>query len=168
MAYDDHFRLTDDLIAHLDGVVGSIKDPFIQSRYVGFLAMSATTVYELAVREIFIEFSDKKHRVFGAYAASHFQHLNGRIRTKDLRELHIPRFGEKYTKRYEREVEKAEKTGLRSSGISIISAYNNLIVWRNQFTHQGKIPTTPTYDEVKRSYGAGKEIIHCLARVMQR
>ncbi len=168
MAYSDHFILADDLITHLDSVVGNIQDPFIQSRYIGFVAVSATTVYELAIREIFVEFANKKHKVFGEYAGSHFKKLNGRIKTRDLRRTHVPRFGQKYVRRYERHVQNAEAQNLRANGVSILSSYNNLIEWRNQFAHQGAIPTTPTYAETIKAYEHGKEIVHCLARVMQR
>ena len=53
MPYTDHFRLADDLIAHLDTVMGGISDPFISSRYVGFVSIVAVTVYELAIKCVF-------------------------------------------------------------------------------------------------------------------
>ena len=52
MAYADHFKLADDLIAHLTPAVAGIADPFLASRYWGFVAVAAVTVYELAVKEI--------------------------------------------------------------------------------------------------------------------
>ena len=54
MTYSDHFQLADDYLAHLDKTMGSISDPFILSRYTGFLAVSAVTVYELGIKTIFI------------------------------------------------------------------------------------------------------------------
>ncbi len=48
MAYHDHFKLADDMISHLDSVIGGITDSFVTSRYVGFVAVAAVTVYELA------------------------------------------------------------------------------------------------------------------------
>ena len=168
MAYTDHFQLADDLITHLDAVVESIVDPFITSRYVGFVSVSAATVYELAIKEIFIDFAQKKHKVFGVYAESYFRRLNGRIKTGELRNTHIPRFGDRYVKRYRKMEEAAEKAALRDQGLSILAAYNNLIEWRNQFAHQGRIPTTATYAEVTGAYQVGKEIIHCLARAMTK
>jgi hypothetical protein len=166
--YSDHFKLADDLLIHLNGVINSLKDPFITSRYVGFVAVAATTVYELAVKEIFIDFCEKKHKVFGQYARSYFERLNGRIGTKDLRNTHIPRFGDKYVSRYKKQEQQAERQILRSQGVSVLSSYNNIIQWRNAFAHQGQIPSTATYSEVVSSYEAGKEIIHCLARTMVR
>ena len=168
MAYSDYFRLADDLIHHLNGVMGGISDPFIQSRYVGFVAVSASTVYELAIKDIFIEFAQRKHKVFGSYASYKFRRLNGRIKTSDLRGNHIRQFGEKYLQRYDKYDLQAEKAHLRSHGRSIRASYDNLIQWRNEFAHEGRIPTTATYAEVTQAYESGKETIHCLARAMTR
>ncbi len=168
MTYHDHFKLADDLIAHLDGVVGSVSTPFISSRYVGFVAVAAATVYELAIKEIFLEFSEKKHKVFGNFAGRFFERLNGRIKTREIRKDYLPRFGGKYIKKYKKLEETIERQSLRSRGVSVLSSYNNILEWRNQFAHQGQIPTTPSYREVTSSYETGKEIIHCLARAMTR
>lgn len=168
MAYYRHFILADDLIAHLNEVIGGVGDSFIASRYVGFVAVAGTTVYELAIKEIFVTFCNKKHKVFGSFAGKYFERLNGRIKTRDLKENHIPRFGEKYLKRYQRLIRQTEKDYLRNNGISVLSSYNNVIGWRHQFAHEGKIPTTATYAEVTQSFESGKQVIHCLNRVMQR
>jgi len=65
-------------------------------------------------------------------------------------------------------LEKKEKEYFRSQGISILSSYANIIVWRNQFAHEGIIPSTATYDEVKKSYELGKNVVDCLATAMRR
>jgi hypothetical protein len=49
-----------------------MSDAFITSRYVGFVAVAGTTAYELAIKEIFLEFSERKHKVLGNFAARHF------------------------------------------------------------------------------------------------
>jgi hypothetical protein len=167
MAYHDHFKLADDLINHLDGIIGNVSDPFISSRYVGFVAVAGTTVYELAIKEIFLKFSEKKHKVFGNFANSFFERLNGRIKTSELRN-YLSRFGDRYVERYKKLEKKMENDFLRKQGKSVLSSYNNIIEWRNQFAHQGQIPTTPSYHEVTSAYRIGKEIIHCLAKVMRR
>ena len=168
MAYEDHFKLTDDFLNHLGSVIGANPDPWITSRYVGFLAVSATTVYELAIKDIFIEFCEKKNGVFGHFAASHFSRLNGRIKTDDLRGQHVKSFGAKYVNRFKRKEEELEKQFFRSQGVSVRSSYDNIIQWRHQFAHGGLIPQTPSYEEVVESYKLGKEIVHCLAQTMVR
>ena len=167
MSYRKNFQLADDMINHLNTVIYNITDPFITSRYVGFVSVAAVTVYELAIKEIFYEFSTKKQKIFGSFVQSYFRRINGRIKTKMIRENYIPRFGDKYVRRFKRKIDEAERRIFNSQRKSIKSCYNNVIVWRNQFTHQGEIPSTPTYQEVIESYEVGKEIIRCLAETMR-
>jgi hypothetical protein len=168
MAYQTYFKLADDLIVHLNAAIGTVTDAFITSRYTGLVAVTGTTVYELAIKDIFISFSEKKHKVFGSFAGKHFDRLNGRIKAKELKETHIPRFGDRYVGRYQKLIEKAEKDYLKNHGISILSSYNNVIEWRHQFVHEGKMPHTTTYQEIVQAFEAGKELIHCLNKAMQR
>ncbi|MGD1858814.1 MAG: HEPN domain-containing protein [Leptolyngbyaceae cyanobacterium] len=168
MAYDDHFKLTDDMINHLDTVISGISDPFISSRYIGFVSVSAVTVYELAVKEIFCTFANRKHKVLGDFALSYFDRINGRVKLKIIRNEYISRFGTKYVDKFKRKIDRAEQKFLRTSHVSIKNSYNNVIEWRNQFAHEGQIPSTVTYSEVIKSYKAGKEVIHCLPETMRR
>jgi hypothetical protein len=94
MAYQQHYQLADDVITHLNPVVATIADPFISTRYVGFVAVIAVTVYELAIKDIFIEFGYKKHKLLGSFTEKFFHRINGRIRLRDLNEAYIPKFGE--------------------------------------------------------------------------
>jgi len=168
MAYCDHFKLADDMIDHLDNVIGGIKDPFITSRYVGFVAVAAVTVYELAIKEIFYEFARRKHKVFGNFVDKHFDRINGRIKLSIIREDYLPHFGDKYLQRFESKIKKAEEKSIRARKGSIKTAYGNIITWRNDFAHEGKIPSTATYHEVTKAYHTGKAIIDCLAEIMRR
>jgi hypothetical protein len=166
--YTDHFRLADDYIAHLDVVLGSSSDPFVQSRYTGFLAVSTVTVYELTIKTIFREFAQGKHKVLGNFADAYFDRINGKIRLSTLRGEYIKKFGEKYIKRFDRRLAEKENEILRKDGESVKSSYENIITWRNDFAHGGNIPATPTYEEVKRAYTFGKHVLHCLAGTMNR
>lgn len=168
MSYINHFKHADDVINHLNSVVPILPDPLLQAKYVGFVAIAAVTVYELAIKEIFIEFSSKKHNVFGTFAESYFERINGKIRVKIIKNDYIKRFGERYRKRFKKNLETKSKEYLQKNKRDIESSYGNLITWRNDFAHEGKIKTTATYSEVVQSYKDGKEIIHCLAQTMTR
>lgn len=168
MPYDDHFKLADDYITHLDLVIGAIADPFIKSRYSGFLAVSAVTVYELAMKTIFQEFAVGKHRVLANFSNLYFARINGRIKIEVIRDDYVRRFGDKYVKRFARKLETREREILRQRGASVKSSYTNIITWRNGFAHEGTIPTTATYDEVKKAYILGKNVMDCLAETMRR
>ncbi len=166
MPYQNYFQIADDVIKHLNTFVGSIEDPFISSRYVGLVAISAVTAYELAIKDIFINFAEKKHKIFGSFTRSHFERINGRIKIKTIRKDYIARFGDKYVRRFEVKIDQYEKQYLRQHHISITSSYGNIIAWRHVFVHQGQIQAT--YQEAAQSYEAGKEVIHCLFKTMQR
>ena len=168
MAYTDHFKIADDLVAHLNSVVGAIADPFLASRYTGFVAIAAVTVYELAVKEILCGFGDKKHVVLGHFTRRYFDQINGRIRYNVLHERYVAAFGDKYVRRFKKEIDRVEKATLRAKKKSILTSYDNIITWRHQFAHEGQIPTSATYNEAVDSYQTGKAVIDCLASSMRR
>lgn len=168
MPYSDHFKLADDLIQHLDPILAGLKDPFIESRYTGFLAVSSVTVLELAMKTIFCEFSSSKHKVLGNFCAQYFDRINGRIALDPIRKDYLLKFGVKYQQRFERRLARVENQFLNSVGYSVKASYGNLITWRNAFAHEGVTPANASYDEVKRAYGCGKEIMNCLATCMRR
>jgi len=168
MAYSDHFKHADDVIAHLDSVVPSISDPLLKAKYSGFVAIAAVTVFELAVKEIFIEFAKKKHKILGNFTENYFDRINGRIKVQVIQNDYIMKFGNKYNLRFKKRLEKSQKNYLALHHRDIRSAYGNLVTWRNDFAHEGRINTTATYDEVVQAYNDGKEIIHCLAMSMTR
>ena len=168
MSYQDRFKLADQYVDHLNEAVIEIQDAFIASRYVGFVAVSAVTVYEQAIKDIFISFSAKKNSVFGEFATAYFFRINGRISSREIVKEYLPRFGEKYVKRFRRKRDKKENEILRNERKSILASYNNIISWRNQFAHEGVVPNTVTFTEVRDAYANGKHIIHCLADTMVR
>lgn len=168
MPFYDHYILADDVILHLNSIMSSISDPFIQSRYIGFVAVTATTVYELAIKDIFCEFGEKKHKVLGSFTRSYFDRINGRIKIAIIRDEYVKRFGDKYVEKFREKLDNSEQYWLRTQRVSIKSSYNNIIEWRNEFAHAGKIPSTVTYSEITRSYTIGKEVIKCLADSMCR
>jgi hypothetical protein len=168
MAYADHFKLTNDLIHHLDSIFSSLNDPFIESRYTGFLAVSSVTVLELAMKTIFCDFAASKHKILGVYCSKEFDRINGKISLGNITNAYLPKFGHKYEQRFARKIERIEKSHLRNFGSSVKASYGNLITWRNVFAHEGIVPPNATYTEVKRAYECGKMIMACLAECMRR
>ena len=168
MSFEDRFVLADDYLAHVDAVMGGLGDDFIKSRYLGFLAVSAVTAYELAIKDIIYRFADAKHRALGELARSRFERLNGQIRIRDLEERHIISFGIKYSDRFKREIKMVEQESLKNRLGSVKSSYGNLILWRHEFVHQGRWPNTATYLDLKNAYQQGKAVIRCVDRSMIR
>lgn len=168
MPYTDRFALVEEYLAHVDLVMDTITDPFVEARYTGFIATSAVTAYELAIKDIFYAFADKKNLVLGEVTRARFFRLNGKIRLDDLKKEHIKMFGEKYLTRFTNNLHKIETEYVIQNGKSPKAAYNNVIVWRHQFVHEGTLPNTTNYAEIKDQYAAGKEVIHCLFKSMVR
>ena len=50
----------------------------------------------------------------------------------------------------------------------IQSSYANLILWRNNFAHEGQLNATASYLDVVNAYKDGKEVIRCLHETMSR
>ena len=65
MCYSSHFQHADDVVAHLKGFVPLLADPLLKAKYAGFVSVAAVTVYEMAIKEIFICFARRKHKVLG-------------------------------------------------------------------------------------------------------
>jgi hypothetical protein len=168
MAYSDHFKHADDIITHLNGIVPTVTDPFLSAKYVGFVSVAAITVYELAIKEIFIEFANNKHKVLGHFVETFFDRINGKIRISVIKDEYIKKFGAKYQDRFKKNLESSSKNYLQTRRRDFRSSYSNLIIWRNDFAHEGRINGTTTYHEVVQAYEDGKEVIHCLAMSMTR
>jgi hypothetical protein len=167
MTYTDRFKLTDDLIEHLDPVLTSINDPFIESRYTGFLAVSSVTVLELAIKDIFQEFADSVNPILGCFCAKYFERINGRIGLESIRKDYLTKFGADFLAQFKARLEEIEAQHLRGSGESVKSSYDNLIVWRHQFAHQGEVPTNASYRDVKKAFACAKIVLACLADSMK-
>lgn len=168
MAYSDHFLHADDVIAHLNGIVPTITNPLLMPKYVGFVSVAAVTVYELAVKNIFIDFARKKHKVLGHFTEAYFERINGRIKLKIIKNDYIAKFGSKYQVRFQKNIEKRSQEYFQLNHRDIRNSFSNLITWRNEFAHEGSINSTTTYNEVTLAYEDGKEVIHCLAASMTR
>lgn len=166
MPYTERFIATDNLIIHLKSVVGATTDTSIKANYAGFLSVSAVTVYELAIKDVFNEFAAKKNKVFGVFVEKHFSRINGKIKIKHLKDSHIKLFGGKYLNRFDTNLKNKESALLATSKISIKSSYDNLITCRHDYVHKGS--PTLTINEVIDSYNYGKEVIHCLNEAMRR
>lgn len=165
---DHHFADADLYVKHLSENPNVALDAFIASRHVGFVAVSAVTVYEIALKNIFMDFGAKKHVVLGNFTKVRFDRINGRIAYKVIWEEYIKMFGDKYVVRFKKKIANAEKEALRKRGRSIVTSYNNIVTWRNAFAHEGRTPENVTLVEVVESYQEGKNILRCLASSMVR
>jgi len=165
MSYVDRFKTTDELINHLQPIISIITNEELKSKYAGFLSASAVTVYELAIKDIFINFAEKKNKAFGIFITEYFHRISGHIKIIDI-EKYAKSFGEKYINRFNKKLKIKNKYIFSIYHNDIKAIYGNLINCRNEFIHENN--TTMTFDEVVEGYKLGKEIIHILSETMQR
>lgn len=164
MSYQNHFRLVDDVVVHLDGAVAT-ADVFTKSRYAGFYAVSVATVVELSVKQIVIEFANSQSPVFGEYITRKYYRLNAKVSYKDLKGI-LDEFGGAYCRRFGSLVDRVDKFSIRARKGSVVASYGNLITCRHKFAHEGAVPSNSTYDDVKKGFAAGKIILECLHRAL--
>jgi hypothetical protein len=165
MTYVDRFVATDDLVKHLQTIIPLVTDEELKSKYAGFLSASAVTVYELAIKDIFITFARKKNPVFGTFVEKHFNQINGRIKIRDLKD-YVRLFGEKYLKKFDRYLKEKNNTLFTIYHNDISAIYGNIITCRHNYIHENS--PTMTFNEVAEGYKLGKEVIHVLNQTMQR
>lgn len=166
--FERHFQIADGYIGHVDTLMSGLEDDFLRSRYLGFVIVSTVTVYEISAKEIIFKFARKKNKVFGEFLENRFERFNARIQIADLNKDFVVRFGKKYSDRFKRKLDDREKVTLNGQGLSMKGAYKNLINWRNNFVHTGDAPTTTNYDEVKRFYFVGQDVLRCLDETLVR
>lgn len=166
MAYEECFRHADGVVACLSRYVPSVSDQLDVVRLSGFVAVAAVTAYEQAIKNIFVDFAMRRDQVFGEYVRSYFDKINGRIKYAELKDEYTRRFGENYRNSFKNNVGAAVKEYLRECGRDPVTAYGNIVTWRNAFAHEGILSSTATFNEVVTTYSDGKVIILCLARSM--
>ena len=163
-----HFDHADTVVADFTALVTPSTDPLTSVRYAGFVSVAAVCVYEMAIKEIFMNFAAKKHPLLGSITRETFERINGRVNYREIKDKYVPLFGTKYSKKFSEQIRKRSAEFLRLNGRDVISSYNNIVTWRNDFVHAANIPATATFAEVVRSYEDGKEVIKCLNSSMDR
>lgn len=155
----EFFADSDSFIEHVKQTVCGLNDDYLASRYIGFVAVSAVTVYEVAVKKLLKEFAQQVHPILGIFASVTFAKLNARI-TRDNIEKYIRHFGDEYVSRFKSAVNNIEETRIKEG--SVKESYQNLLTWRHEFVHTGTLPNQATFGESILAYHLGKEVIFAL------
>jgi len=168
LAVAPDFNQPDLILSHLDGLVGSVTDDFIKSRYTGFVAVTAVTAYEVNIRTKLIDFCTTKHKVFGAFSEAIFEKTNARVKLDQLRDDFLVKFGEKYLKRFKKKLDALELASLKAGTGSVKNSYQNLVQWRHDFVHDGKLPDYANYADARQAYDTGKVVISAFFESLNR
>jgi len=158
------FSDSDSFIKHIKDTSSNINDDFVTSRYVGFIAVSAVTIYEVNVRQLLMEFANKTHPMLGNFASNTFDKLNARISRDEIKK-YLKYFGEEYSDRFKEIID--EKENEREIEGSVKSSYANLLTWRHQFVHAGTLPNQATFQESFKAYELGKEVVYALSEALK-
>ena len=158
------FSDSDLFIKYIKDTANSTDDDFITSRYVGFIAVSAVTIYEINVKQLLKEFANKTHPMLGNFASIAFDKLNARNCRDDI-EKYLKHFGEEYSNRFKIMIDDKEDELVKVG--SVKGSYASLLTWRHQFVHDGTLPNQATFNESLKAYELGKEVIVVLQQTLQ-
>lgn len=159
------FADADSFMEHLRKAVEDIDDNFTASRYIGFVAVSAVTVYEVSVKQLLNDFATETHPMLGNFASVYFDKLNARIQRDDI-EKYLRHLGESYSERFKVLLDEKENEYGREG--SIKESYKNLLTWRHEFVHAGRLPNQATFEEAIKAYHLGKKVLIALKETLQQ
>ena len=74
MAYTDKFLPTDELINEINTLKPHISQVALP-KFTGAISVSAVTSYELAIKEILIDYAHSKHNLFGCFVQNYLSRL---------------------------------------------------------------------------------------------
>lgn len=163
MAYSDKFKDVDAVITGLTPIIPQMSAD-LQSKIVGFLAVNAVTAFELAVKEILIDYANSRHTDYGHFVSEYLSRLNGRISIKDLKE-ELKKYGSQYAATFETKLVTKEQNVRKTGNVDMRSCYQNLLICRHTFVHSSGI--TLTISECIDNYKIGKNVIDALFDTMK-
>ena len=166
MDYTIHYQHADAIVSHLNTIVPALSDDLLKAKYAGFVAVAAATVYEVAIKDIFISFAKNEHLVLGNLIENQFYRINGRISLDIIKEDYIKPLGSSFLSNFKKNIQEASNNYLMSHRRDIVSSYRNLILERHEFAHAGMLLGNSTYAEMVQSYEDGKVVIQCLAKTL--
>lgn len=167
MAYQNRFSSLDLLISHLVPLASQPGlDPLVLSSMAGIVAVEAVTAYELAIKDIFEDFSTRKHNVFGCFVKATYSRLNGRIKYQEIKDNMVKPYGDKYFRRFVSKMAFKSKVVLAAENLDLVQTYDMLVLGRHTFVHSGRL--TMTLSEAMRYYAVGKQLISVLDETMRR
>lgn len=167
MNYQNRFLPVDLLIAQLVPLSSpSGVDPLVLSSMAGIVAVEAVTAYELAIKDIFQDFAQRKHMVFGNFVKSTYNRLNGRIKYQEIKDNMVKSYGDKYLRRFVSKIQSKNNLILATEHVDLIQTYDSLVLGRHAFVHSGNL--TMTLPEAIHYYTIGKQVIMVLDETMKR
>lgn len=158
MPHTDRVIPVDDLFQEFNSIVFGFSSD-LQSKITGFMSVSAVTSYELAIKDILIDFASSRHAEFGNFIRKHLSRINGNIQIQQIKDL-IKSFDDNYSTKFENCLCDTESRLDVSQRYRMREDYKNLLTCRHKFVHGGHI--TLSFQECEASFNIGKNIINSL------
>lgn len=159
--YTTFFNNSDIVIKHMQSLSTSIPIN-LQPTYAGFVCIIAVATYEMAIRNILVDFCTNQNKLFGDFFNSKFPKLNGNIDLERINSQFLSHFGKKYRSNFDDLVNFEDKYLLQKEGKKLKDSYKNIITYRHAFAHTATFTYNATLTEVCTFYFTGKRIIECL------
>ena len=166
--YTVRFVKADTVIYHIKTLSLPPGDYNLQESYAGFVCVISVATYEMAIKDILVDFCTKNNPLFGNFFASKFSKINGNIEIDKIKGNFLEHFGRKYKKNFGDMLNHEKNMLLKIIHKDIEVSYQNIITWRHHFAHSAtfKTPMTATLADVCDDYEAGKNVIHCLYAIL--
>lgn len=129
----------------LKPVHDSTSDLWLKSRLAGLVTVEAVSSFELAIKQLLIEFCKSRDNVFGSFAERRFQKLNGRIKISDIKGEYLTPLGGSYAAKFEMKLTEASASARAANRDDPALRYQALLQNRHSFVHTGSL--TITFDE---------------------
>lgn len=166
--YTDRFVKADTVINHIRTLSLPQGDYILQESYAGFICVISVATYEMAIKDILVDFCTKNNPLFGNFFASRFSRINGNIEINKIKSSFLEHFGSSYVTDFDDILNFEKNKLLQVIHRDIKISYKNIITWRHHFAHSAtfKTPMTATLADVCDDYEAGKNVIHCLYAIL--
>ncbi len=159
------FSRVDLFIKETDALVsgGNVSD-FAKAHLAGAIAVMSSATFELCIKEILYDFSQKRDVVFGAYVRNNYAKLNGRIQTDDLKNDFLKKCGGLFKDRFQDELDRIKNQAKQSGQRDPAESYNSLVMHRHKFAHE--LNTQISYEDVKEIYRSGIVVIDIFRKTL--
>jgi hypothetical protein len=163
----ERFRLIESIISDTDRFVDPELTSFQAIRFranVGNLCIvSFVSSYENCIKDIMVEFAEKRDSLFGHFVRNRFQRINGQIKIEKLRE-YSGQFGGNVRSDFIGRLDAIRSRVSRSSQQDICRVYDDLISRRHAIVHGGASPVT--IEEATRMHNLSKRVVFAFAAAL--
>lgn len=153
--------------------VGSPKNDSFRAELAGLLIVSTVAIYENCIREIIIEYAEKKHPDFARYVEREYERLDSRIKLQDLFKYASKLGDSQLVSKFKSELMKASGRVSNDNTINIdnlekseiVKLYHQVLKARHAFAHARR-KNINTIEEAYKFHCKARFIILSFSRAL--